>query len=257
MPGMDLIIDIGNTRGKAAIFEGDRLMRRFTFKVRDIQGFVAQLERDPIARAALGTVADEAHELVDWLGMRVPVFRIDSHGPMPIRSAYTTGATLGVDRLANAVAASSLFPGRPVLAIDMGTCITYDLVDAQGVYQGGAITPGGRMRANAMHSYSARLPLVDDAVHPGPFGRSTVASLQAGISHGILGEARHFIGLGLERDRTTVVVLTGGDALHHGRALKSGIFAHPFLTLEGLRIIFHHGHGAGLASTGEGSGPAG
>lgn len=254
---VDLILDIGNTRGKAAIFDGDRLIRRFAFDVRDIEGFTAGLMQEPIARAALGTVAGDAGELVGSLGQRFPVTMIGSDSDVPIASAYATVSTLGVDRLANAVAASSLFPGRPVLAIDLGTCITYDYVDAQGVYQGGAITPGGRMRASAMHTYSARLPLVDDAVQAGPFATSTAACLQAGIGHGILGELRHFIGLAHERDRTAAVVLTGGDALHHGRALKSGIFAHPFLTLEGLRIIFHHGHGHGVAAAAASARPAG
>jgi len=254
---VDLIIDIGNTRAKAALFEGARLLRRAAFELPDTAGLAALIHGAPIARAAIGSVAHEAEGLAGWLGERFPLTRITSMSPSPIRSAYTSGATLGVDRLANAVAAAHMFPGRAALAIDLGTCITCDLVNAQRVYLGGAITPGSRMRAQAMHAYSARLPLVEAALDAPAFGDSTKSSLQAGIHHGVLGELEHFIAAARTMDPDTAVVLTGGDAPTHARALKSGIFAHPFLTLEGFRLILHHGHGPDPAAAGPSAGAAG
>ena len=254
---MDLIIDIGNTRAKAAIFDGARLLRRAAFDLHDTAILEALLDDAPVTRAAVGSVADEAEDLARWLGERFAVIRLTAMSASPINSAYATGATLGADRLANAVAAARIFPGRTALAIDLGTCITYDLVNAQRVYLGGAIAPGARMRAQAMHAYGARLPLVETAFDAPAFGDSTTASLQAGIHHGVVGELEHFIAAARTLDPNTAVVLTGGDALTHARALKSGIFAHPFLTLEGFRLILHHGHGPDPAAAGPSAGAAG
>lgn len=240
----DLILDIGNSRTKAALFKGAQLLALKAFANEDRLGFLGLIDTFTVQRAALGSVAGDGNALVDALRQRdLPVIELTAQSPAPIRSAYSTMPTLGVDRWANAAAAAELFTGRAALAIDLGTCITYDLIDAAGCYLGGAITPGGRMRARAMHAYSARLPLIEPNHAASPFGDSTTASLQAGLAHGVLGELEHFIGAARSSHADLGVVLTGGDALPQARALKNGIFAHPFLTLEGLRIILHHGLG--------------
>lgn len=240
----DLILDIGNSRTKAAVFNGVQLLALRAFANEDLLGFQGFIDTLSVQRAALGSVAGDGNALVVGLRKRdVPIIELSSQSPAPIRSAYSTMPTLGVDRWANAAAAAALYPGRAALAIDLGTCITYDLIDAAGRYLGGAITPGGRMRARAMHAYSARLPLIEPKPAAPPFGDSTTASIQAGLTHGVLGELEHFIGAARSSHADLGVVLAGGDALPQARALKSGIFAHPFLTLEGLRIILHHGLG--------------
>lgn len=254
---MDLILDIGNTRTKAALFEGDRLRRLGAFGTEDAPALMRFLNGERPTRAAIATVAAAGEELLNALGPDLPIERLTTQHPAPIRSAYTTAETLGIDRWANAVAAAAMFPGRAVLAIDLGTCITYDLVDASRAYLGGAISPGSRMRAQAMHQFSARLPLVQPDHAAPPFGTSTTGSLKAGILHGVVGELRCFIEEARQHHPGLAVVLTGGDALAHARALKSGIFAHPYLTLEGLRRILHHGRGAAASLRSAGPGTAG
>ncbi len=240
----DLILDIGNSRTKAALFEGDRLLGLTALASDDASGLERFLGALEVVHVAIGSVAGDSSQLLGRLNGRHPrVIQLTAASPAPNPSAYGTTATLGVDRWANAVAASAVFPKRAALAVDLGTCITYDLVAPDGTYLGGAITPGSRMRASAMHAYSARLPLVE-LNHLAPaFGDSTETSLQAGVAHGVLAELEHFITAARSLHPDAGVVLTGGDALPHARALKSGIFAHPFLTLEGLRIILHHGLG--------------
>jgi type III pantothenate kinase len=156
-----------------------------------------------------------------------------------------------------------LCPNRPVLVIDAGTCITYDIVEADGTYSGGAIGPGLMLRAKAMHEYSARLPLVVPGEGTPLLGTTTEQSLASGIHHGMVGEIQGFItALGYQRPQMAVV-LTGGDGLRFARALKSGIFALPLLTLQGLHEILEHhrtldhgrfaiggGHGTGAGSSG-------
>jgi len=240
----DLILDIGNSRTKAAVFNGAQLLALRAFANEDLLGFQGFIDTFAVQRAALGSVAGDGNALVAGLRKQdVPIIELTAQSPAPIRSAYSTMPTLGVDRWANAAAAAALFPGRAALAIDLGTCITYDLVDSAGIYRGGAISPGGRMRSRAMHAYSARLPLIEPKPAVPPFGDSTAASLQAGLAHGVIGELEHFIGAARASHANLGVVLAGGDALPLARALKSGIFAHPFLTHEGLRIILHHGLG--------------
>lgn len=245
---LDLVLDVGNTRTKLAIFHGERPLERRTIATGDLAALATVLGSIQPARIAVGSVAATDERLIEHLGSLAPTLVITGSTPTPLRSAYTTLNTLGVDRLANAVGAAAMFRDRGVLAVDMGTCITYDLVDADGTYLGGAIAPGLRMRAKAMHAYSARLPEVEVAAATAPWGTSTEQALQAGIHHGILGELQGFIRNATHHSANCAVVLTGGDAVPFARACKSGIFAHPFLTLEGLRrILLHHHAGFGPA----------
>ncbi len=241
-PLSDLIIDIGNTRTKLALFLGSRPSWRATFATADHAAIIAALAERKPDRITVGSVASPDPLLLDRLRSIAPTLVVTGDASSPLRSRYTTPLTLGVDRLANAVAVASLFPGRAALAVDLGTCITYDLVEADGTYVGGAISPGLVMRVRAMHAHSARLPEVELAEDPALWGASTDTSLQSGVHHGILGELKSFIHSATHHSPSCAVVLTGGDALRFARACKSGIFAHPFLTLEGLRIILHHHH---------------
>ncbi|MBK8499818.1 MAG: type III pantothenate kinase [Flavobacteriales bacterium] len=248
---VDLLLDVGNTRTKVGVFRNDRLVCNTSFESGDPKLLELAKEVAP-ARIGLGSVGAPDVEMARLLERVAPLFHITSTADVPLRTAYSTLATLGVDRLANAVAGAMMFPQRTVLVVDLGTCITYDLVDAGGTYLGGAISPGMRMRAAAMNSYSARLPLVEPGEAPPLLGTSTATALEAGIHHGILGEIGEFMkGYAQEVDEPTVL-LTGGDGLRFARALKSGIFAHPFLTLEGLRTILHHNLGGSGFDSGVG-----
>lgn len=246
---LDLVLDVGNTRTKLATFRGERIGERRTIATGDLAALVAAMRGVQPARIAVGSVAALDEHMLEHLRALAPTLVITGSTPTPLRSAYTTLDTLGVDRMANAVGAAAMFTGRAVLAVDMGTCITYDLVHADGTYAGGAIAPGLRMRSKAMHTYSARLPEVHVTTPPSHWGTSTDQALQAGIHYGILGELQGFIQSATHHTANCAVVLTGGDAVHFARACKSGIFAHPFLTLEGLRLILlHHYRGPDRAA---------
>jgi len=241
-----LIIDIGNTRVKLAWFDGEQLIRSCHLPSGDSDSIVEAASDSVVEAIGIGSVAMDAEPLVQRLSHIAPTLLISGRTPAPVRNEYITQATLGADRWANAVAAASFFPGRAVLAIDAGTCITYDAVRPDGAYAGGAISPGLALRARAMHDYSSRLPLVDSNEPPnGPLAASTHDSLVSGVWHGTLHECRGFIADFRAAFPEAALVLTGGDGLRLSRGIKSGIFAHPFLTLEGYRIILLH-HRAGI-----------
>lgn len=245
---LDLVLDVGNTRMKLGLFAGDDLVAQATAPHGDMDAVTALLAGRSPLRIAVGSVAAADEPLVRALEAIAPVRVLNGASPAPLRNAYGTPLTLGVDRLANAVAAMRLFPERPALAIDLGTCVTYDLVDATGTYRGGAISPGLRMRARALHAYSARLPEVEPAEDAPLLGMDTVGSLAAGTHHALRLELEGFIAAYRQQCPGLAVVLTGGDALRFARALKSGIFAHPSLTLLGLHALLHHDPDSGGAA---------
>lgn len=237
---VELVIDVGNSRMKMGLFAHGRLVDRSTAALSDTSAVVKFLLGRRPTRVAIGSVAKADDEFVHALESIAPVTLITGASPSPVRSLYTTPHTLGVDRLANIAGAAAIFPRRSVLAIDLGTCITYDLVGELAVHRGGLISPGLRMRAKAMHAYSARLPEVDPSENTSLLGTDTITSLAAGIHHGALMELKGLIHEFRQQHRGLAVVLTGGDAIRAVRALKSGIFAHPTLTLIGLHALLHH-----------------
>lgn len=236
----DLVIDVGNSRMKLGLFVEGRLMEHRVAAHGDLAALEQFLKGSRPGRVTYGSVGRAEPGFVDALRRLAPVKEITGDSPSPVRSLYTSRHTLGVDRLANVVGAALLFPRRAVLAIDLGSCATYDLVDELTVHQGGIIAPGLRMRASAMHAYSARLPEVVPPEDPDLMGTDTASCLESGVHHGLLMELQGHIAAFAQQHRDMAVVITGGDAPRFAKALKSGIFAHPTLTLLGLHALLHY-----------------
>lgn len=232
-----LVLDIGNSRTKLGLFSTGRLARYAAIANGHLSRVQELVGTSPLDRVVVGSVAQEDADLMAGLQAIGPVQVVTGGSPSHLRNLYTTPSTLGADRWANAVGASLLFPGRSVLAVSLGTCTIYDLVDAQGAYHGGLISPGFRMRARAMSEFTARLPMVEPVAHPQRIGLSTMECLAAGVHHGLRAEMVTTIAEIRQQHPGLVVVLTGGDALRFARGLENGIFAHPFLTLFGLHAL--------------------
>lgn len=254
-PDIDLVVDIGNSRVKLALFRGPRVLR-FT-RVDSLGPAVLRdlLGTDRPGHIAVASVGVPVAPLLPLLSAHAPVVELTGGSPAPMPNSYASPGTLGVDRLANAAALHDLFPDRPALAIDLGTCITYDLVIPGSGFVGGAISPGPRMRGQAMHRYSARLPLVEDPGRPALVGADTAAALASGIHHGVRFELSGMIGELRHQHPGLAVVLTGGAAPDYAAALKSGIFADPLLTLRGLHVLLAH-HRLRPRAPGPGGDPA-
>ncbi|MFZ1688568.1 MAG: type III pantothenate kinase [Flavobacteriales bacterium] len=248
----DLVLDIGNSRTKAALFRDGSLLRHGVLDNHDRRVLETWITDVRPARVALASTGEEHPALTALVHELAPVTRITGESPSPLGMAYTTPHTLGTDRLANAVAAWRMFPQRASIAMDLGTCITYDVVDEGGTYRGGAISPGLRLRAEAMHERTARLPLVEVSSMPALLGTDTTGALLSGTYHGILAELLGYMGGCRQQWPNMAVVLTGGDAPLFVAALGTRIFADPLLTLRGLHALLEHQHTSGIDAAGIG-----
>ncbi len=230
-----LIIDKGNTKTKLAIFEGRELIEILPegFPILEIQGIINDKNIDRILISSVGGSMSSITKNLK----NIEILELTSETSLPIKIDYETPNTLGVDRIANACAASVLFEGENVLVIDAGSCITYDMLNGNKTFIGGAISPGLKMRIQAMNNFTADLPLVEIVNLPSSLGKSTLQCLQSGVYFGILSEIEGFIELYQELGKDLKVILTGGDNSYFEKELKYPIFAHPNLTLKGLNEI--------------------
>lgn len=156
---------------------------------------------------------------------------------LPVNVRYRTPETLGKDRLAAVSGAVRLYPGRPLLIIGIGTCITYDYVQSNTVYPGGSISPGLDMRLKAMHQFTASLPRVAIDLKAPWVGKTTAGALQSGALWGMRMELDGIIAKYRSDNKGLRIVLSGGGAEYYKNKLKKPIFAHPNLVLLGLKEI--------------------
>ena len=173
--------------------------------------------------------------------------------PIPIRNLYSTPQTLGTDRLASVTGAyyeaMNRNNGEPidVLVIDMGTAITYDIIDAAGNYLGGNISPGVLMRLKALHHFTDKLPLVElspedfnNTAESFSFGDTTQSAIINGVVQGVKCEIKGVVEQLLLKYPRLLIFLTGGDYINFDEQLKKRIFADKFLVAKGLNIILQY-----------------
>lgn len=238
---MNLIADIGNTFVKIAVFESghlvaDRCLERLSPQVIDSLTGGRRVER-----AIYASTRGTAEETVAALRARSDyVLEFGARTPVPIRNAYLTPATLGRDRLAAAVGAAALYPGRNVLIADFGTALTVDLVTADGTFRGGCISPGVQSRFRALHDYTARLPLCSPDDEEGLQGLSTEAAVRLGVMNSVTFEIEGYIARMSEKIDDLCVIFTGGDAKYFAKRIKNTIFANRNLVFCGLDRILEY-----------------
>ena len=231
---MNLCIDEGNTALKFGIFEGNKLLHS-GIGVNDIQWHQVQ-------KTIISTVVVSSNA-IKWCEENSTAFHLLSYkSKLPFSIKYSSPETLGNDRLAAIAGATLHFPNQNTLVIVMGTCITYNFVDAENCFWGGAISPGSKLRFKAMNQFTSRLPMIewDGKLQSEFIGDSTHSSMISGVSHGILHEIKGTIKSFEERFANLNIILTGGDTAFLVSQLKNNIFARPELLLEGLNHILNH-----------------
>lgn len=235
---MNLVIDIGNTRVKAAVFEKNMLKEFFVFKD------TSQLLQSPlfstytISDCILGSVVNEIEPFTRELEQRTDLLLFTSETPAPVKNLYKTAHSLGSDRLAGAIGGNALFPDKNILVIDAGTCIKYNFVNAQNEYIGGAISAGLQMRFKSLHTFTSRLPLLEiDENFNILIGTTSNESILSGIQLGAIAEVEGFIEQYQQIYPDIKIILTGGDVKFFEKRLKKPIFADSFLILKGLNAI--------------------
>ncbi|WP_345948704.1 MULTISPECIES: type III pantothenate kinase [unclassified Mucilaginibacter] len=237
-----LVIDIGNTLIKIAVFNGAELVSVHHYNTVGYQTLQALLVKYAINKAIVSTVRNGKESWLSELEHQLSVIYFDRNMAYGIYNHYRTPQTLGADRLAAVIGARHLFPGEDNLVIDAGTCITYDGIDAGGNYYGGSISPGLVMRYKALQQYTAVLPLVDaDATFDKSYGDDTLTAIRSGVQNGIKYEAEGFIRSYSQANKPLNIILTGGDSVFLDTVLKNSIFAgyiktEPHLVLKGLNV---------------------
>src|SRR6185369_15468778 len=157
---MNLTIDAGNTSVKAVLFEKNAIRSMHSYKKLSLKDLKNIFSSHDINNSILSSVINTDKQILNYLQSHSVFIELNATTRLPVKNKYKTPATLGSDRLASVTGASKMFPGKNVLVIDAGTCIKYDFINAKKEYLGGSISPGLRMRFEALHNFTTRLPLV-------------------------------------------------------------------------------------------------
>jgi type III pantothenate kinase len=237
---MNLVIDVGNTRIKMAVFEDNRLQSLVFSDEKNILKEIEKLMRIfPIQQGILSSVRLISQKTVLKIVKLIPILELSSETNIPFSNLYKTPKTLGVDRIALIAAAVVNYPNKNTLVIDTGTCITFDFVNNKNEYLGGAISPGIEMRYKALHQFTSKLPLIKLNYSENIIGKTTEECINSGVLHGVIQEITGIISQYKNKFTDLTVVLTGGDAIFLSKQLKSSIFATENFLLEGLNEILN------------------
>ncbi|SFD14857.1 type III pantothenate kinase [Algibacter pectinivorans] len=236
---MNLIIDVGNSYVKLAVFKDSELLEKRVVLLKAVEDEIDVLAKHylDLDNVIISSVGNLDKLTIKSISKRFNVLFLDSNTKLPFKNLYSTPKTLGVDRIALVSGSIKQFSEKNVLIIDAGTCVTYDFINSNNEYLGGAISPGINMRYKALNNFTAKLPLLDKEMPKNIIGNSTEASIHSGVVFGFLKEIEGVIKCYKMKYSDLTVILTGGDAKFLSKQLKSSIFANPNFLLEGLDYI--------------------
>ncbi len=238
---MNLIIDIGNTVAKIAIFEEDTLVDVIRGSNHSLDCLSMLCHKYPIDRAIIASVITLSNTIRRQLAkLTFPVIELNYKTPVPIENLYRTPETLGMDRLAAVVAAHDQQPEHNLLVIDAGTAVTFDFIDCKGRYHGGNISPGIYTRFKTLNACCDKLPLIERNGDTPDYGYNTETAIRSGVIKGMQFEICGYIHEMQQKYPGLLVFLTGGDKFSFDSNLKSIIFADRFLVLKGLNRILNY-----------------
>ncbi|WP_044402354.1 type III pantothenate kinase [Lacinutrix sp. Hel_I_90] len=239
---MNLIVDVGNSFTKLAVFEQSSMLLKVRIETEDCVKEIKKLQNiyENFEFAIVSSVGKLDETAINFLKKAFQLQILTHETNLPFKNLYATPKTLGIDRMALVCAAVKQFPDRNVLIIDAGTCITFDFITAENEYLGGAISPGIRMRYKAMHNQTANLPLLDTGIPNHIIGNSTATSMHSGVFYGVISEIDGNIERYLEKYSDLTVILTGGDTKMLSKQFKSSIFADSDFLLKGLNFILQY-----------------
>ena len=234
---LNLVIDIGNTLLKAAIFKNNLLIVSIEFKDNFELNIESILDKYPITHSIVSNVSNFNEGLNYLLSIRTKQILFYESIKIPFTNSYSTISTLGKDRIALVSAASKEFSKENVLIIDLGSCITYDFKNSKNYYLGGSISPGIHMRYKSLNDYTANLPLLNFKNITNFVGKSTEESIHSGVVNGVVQEVNGTISQYKDEFKEIKIILTGGDSKFLLKKIKNTIFAHSNFLLVGLNFL--------------------
>lgn len=250
---MLLAVDVGNTNVTIALFDGDRLTadwRVTSHRERTADEMAVELRQlfslrgfdlNVVSGVVISSVVPSLNQALAEASRRYLKQEPVMVGPgvkTSVRVRAENPKEVGADRIANALAAYTKY-GGPVVVIDFGTAVTYDAINADGDYLGGAIAPGVEISLDALVSQTAMLRRVEPVAPDSVIGRNTVASIQSGLVWGFVAQVEGMVArMVSELGGSAHVIATGGQAslvAHLTHVIEA---TDPLLTLEGLRLIY-------------------
>ncbi len=232
-----LCFDFGNTRKKVAVFDGAILREAIELSDDTTATITGLLRTYQPEKSILSSVIAHDPALEQLLGSATRFHKLDHSTKLSFSTPVGKPATIGADRLAIGAAAVHYYPGKNNLVIALGSCITYNFINARHEFLGGGISPGLAMRLRSLHQHTALLPLVTPLVDVPLIGYDTNTNILSGVVLGMALEMDGFIDAYKARYDNFNVVLTGGDIPYLAAHCKNKIFADPDLIYKGLYAI--------------------
>ena len=235
---MNLVIDIGNTYFKLAVFSKGDVFGFQHDKNKNFESSIVKTLKSysKIKKTIVSNVSEINHELL-FKNYKIDFLNVSNELNLPFKNLYETPKTLGSDRIALISSAVFHHPSRNSLIIDAGTCLTIDLINDKNQYCGGMISPGINLRYQSLNKMTSNLPLVGKSGEYSFPSKSTVGCIHSGVIGGIVNEINGFIDEVKGNNKKINIILTGGDANFLSKPLKIPIFADPIFILIGLNKI--------------------
>ncbi|WP_333808912.1 type III pantothenate kinase [Flavobacterium sp.] len=241
---MLLTIDVGNSRIKVAVFEHNKQIDFFTFETNEALKKIEKIfqKHSNLHKIILSSVGNLDEIVLNYIKSQFSTEIITHKSKFPFKNLYTTPETLGIDRMVLAAGATLQFPKQNRLVIDAGTCITYDFVNSNDEYLGGAISPGLSIRYKSLNNYTSKLPLLTLNDDFEIIGTSTKNAIHSGVINGVIFEIEGFISQYSLKNQDLTIILTGGDSDFLAKRLKNTIFANSNFLLESLNLLSIYTH---------------
>lgn len=234
---MNLIVDIGNTCLKIALFEKNNLIEKSYLLDNYLDNIKNILSKNPVENSIVSNVGEINDELISVLNDNTDLVLFKNILKLPFKNTYSSKETLGQDRIALVSSASFQFPDENVLIIDAGTCITYDFKNHNNEYIGGGISPGIKMRFKSLNLFTSKLPLIDVFDDFKLIGNNTKESLISGVINGTTMEIDGIIQQYCDKFKNIRIILTGGDSKFLLKRIKNTIFADQNFLTKGLNYL--------------------
>lgn len=232
------VLDAGNTAIKLGCYTNGGWEDTRRFASNDLETLLSVIQDEKPDELVISSVISDS--FTTQLLKQHSGTIVSPESNLPILSTYETPKTLGMDRLCNAVAVHKTMSTKYGVAIDMGTCIKFDLVGKDEGYMGGSISPGVDLRYRSLNDHTEKLPLLSNKSTTPLVGKDTNTSIWSGVINGMNAEIEGLISQYESRFEHLTFFMTGGDAAYFDIHAKNDIFAIENLTLMGLLEIYKH-----------------
>ena len=239
---MNLVIDIGNSKVKFFLFENNKTIYKEICDNQDFKKTLDSISNKNNIKNAISSSVSYNHDLYIEESLKNSKYISLSNDNLlvPFKNNYKTKKSLGQDRIALVSSAIYNYPNQDNLIIDLGTCITYDFVDSNKTYHGGAISPGFKLRYSSLNTHTSNLPLLEFEETENIIGSTTNESIHSGIYNGVIAEINNYIDLLKKEYPKLNVIIVGGFSKFLLNRIKNAIFADQDFLAQGLNYIINY-----------------